>query len=170
MIENIELTKAVARMARDACFELFRAYGLNLRSEDHELEANDQRVLCGVIGFVGSGVRGSCMLVGHDELIMGSCPDGGRSRDWIGELTNQLAGRVKAKLLKYGVEVALSTPIGVSGVAVHPIPRNELKPTYFSALERPLIVWVEMDSDPGFVLAESAAPEPGRTEGEIVLF
>ena len=170
MIENIELTKAVAQMARDACVELFRAYGMSLQPEAQELEVGDQRVICGVIGFVGSGARGSCMLVAHDELIMESCPDGGRCRDWIGELTNQLAGRVKAKLLKYGVEVALSTPIGVSGVAVHPLPRNELRPSYFSALNRPLLVWVEMDSEPGFLLAESPAPEPGRTEGEIVLF
>lgn len=169
MIENIELTKVVARLAREACIELFRAYGIDLRPEQHALQSDD-RMLCGVIGFVGTGLRGSCMLVGHDALIMESCPDGGHCRDWIGELTNQLAGRVKAKLLKYGVEVALSTPVGISGVAVHPLPRNELKPSGFSAAKRSLLVWVEMDSEPGFVLVESAKPEPGRAEGEIVLF
>merc|ERR1712146_853533 len=35
--------------------------------------------------------------------------------DWIGELANQLLGRLKNKLLSWNVEVALSTPVLVHG-------------------------------------------------------
>ena len=110
------------------------------------------------------------MLVGHDAPILASCPEGGRCRDWIGELTNQLAGRVKAKILGYGVEVQLSTPVGLSGVALRPLPRTELEPASYSAHGGEVVVWVEIDSDPAFSLGLGEAPAARRAEGEVVLF
>ncbi|HXS17451.1 MAG TPA: hypothetical protein VN764_09685 [Polyangiaceae bacterium] len=170
MIEDLELNRHVAAMTREACEELFRAYGVTLEPAPQSPLAGAQHMLCGVIGFVGTGIRGSCMLVGHDAPILASCPEGGRCRDWIGELTNQLAGRVKAKFLGYGVEVQLSTPVGLSGVALRPLPSGELEPTSYNAHGGDVVVWVEVDSDPTFSLGLSEAPAARRTEGEVVLF
>jgi len=170
MIEDFELTRQVAGLAREACEELFQAYGVVLDPAAEQEQRTDQHMLCGVIGFVGTGIRGSCMLVGHDGPILASCPEGGRCRDWIGELTNQLAGRVKAKFLAYGVEVQLSTPVGLSGVALRPLPRSELGPTCYHAHGGDVVVWVEVDSDPAFVLGRTATPAARRAEGEVVLF
>jgi CheY-specific phosphatase CheX len=170
MTEDLELTRHVAAMTREACEELFRAYGVTLEHAEQTPWAAAQHMLCGVIGFVGTGIRGSCMLVGHDAPILASCPEGGRCRDWIGELTNQLAGRVKAKFLGYGVEVQLSTPVGLSGVALRPLPRSELEPTSYNAHGGEVVVWVEIDSDPAFALTQSDAPAARRAEGEVVLF
>lgn len=170
MMEDIELSRRVATMTAEACQELFDAYGVTLEPAKTEWHADHERMLCGVIGFVGSGVRGSCVLAGHDTPILRSCPEGDQVRDWVGELTNQLAGRIKSKFLKHNIEIGLSTPVGLSGVALQPLPRNELKPTCFTALGRTVLVWVEVDADSSFEFDENASVEVGRSEGEIVLF
>lgn len=170
MIEDLELTGHVAVMAREACVELFDAYGVSLAPATEPHRDTDDHMLCGVIGFVGTGIRGSCMLVGHDAPILASCPEGGGCRDWIGELTNQLAGRVKAKFLSFGVEVQLSTPVGFSGVALRPLPRTEVGPTCYHARGGDVVVWVEVDSEPAFVLDRTETPVARRAEGEVVLF
>ena len=169
MIEDPELTREVAAMARAACEELFEAYGVALAPVEQQ-QGSAKHMLCGVIGFVGTGIRGSCMLVGHDAPILASCPEGGGSRDWIGELTNQLAGRIKAKFLGYGVEVQLSTPVGLSGVALRPLPRTELGPTCYQAHGGEVVVWVEVDADPAFAMGQTDTPTARRAEGEVVLF
>ena len=170
MIEDLELTGQVAAMAREACEELFAAYGVSLAPARETQRGTAEHMLCGVIGFVGTGIRGSCMLVGHDAPILASCPEGGGCRDWIGELTNQLAGRVKAKFLAYGVEVQLSTPVGFSGVALRPMPRTDVEPAWYHAHGGDVVVWVEVDSEPAFVLGWTETPAAHRAEGEIVLF
>lgn len=170
MIEDFELTRAVAAMAREACAELFEAYAVSLAPAPEQKRGPARHMLCGVVGFVGTGIRGSCMLVGHDAPILASCPEGGGCRDWIGELTNQLAGRVKAKFLAYGVEVQLSTPVAFSGVALRPLPRSEVGPACYHAHGGDVIVWVEVDSDPAFALGRPETPAARRAEGEIVLF
>lgn len=169
-MENIQLTKRVVAMTAEACIELFRAYGVSLEPIADEWQAGQERMLCGVIGFVGSGIRGSCVLAGHDSPILRSCPEGDRVRDWIGELTNQLAGRIKSKFLRHKIEIALSTPVGLSGVALQPLPRNELKPVRFAAQGGSVLVWVEVDAEASFGLGEAEDGAPGRSEGEIFLF
>lgn len=169
MIEDIALSRRIASMASEVCIALFDAYGVEVNPTADTWRNPDQRMLSGIIGFVGDGIRGSCMLAGHDGPILQSCPTGGSSRDWIGELTNQLAGRLKAKLLRFGVEVALSTPIALSGVSVHPLPRNSLEPVYFACPAGMLLVWVEVDAEPEFSL-DQAAVQPACHEGDIVLF
>jgi len=168
MIEDLELTAQVAAMASEACEELFAAYGVSLATGAQR--TTGEHMLCGVIGFVGTGIRGSCMLLGHDAPILASCPEGGGCRDWIGELTNQLAGRVKSKFLAYGVEVQLSTPVGFSGVALRPLHRSQVGPACYHAHGGDIIVWVEVDSEPAFVLGPSETPAARRSEGEVVLF
>jgi hypothetical protein len=170
MDKGIHLTKQVATMTAEACRELFSAYGVALEPTPREFEAGTERMLCGVIGFVGSGVRGSCVLAGHDSPIMASCPEGGSIRDWIGELTNQLAGRLKSRFLKHDVEIGLSTPVALSGVSLLPLPRSPLKPSWFSAHEGAVLVWVEVDADAQFGLSKVEASESTHSEGDILLF
>ncbi|HEY6726953.1 MAG TPA: hypothetical protein VI197_23130 [Polyangiaceae bacterium] len=170
MIEGFEVTRCVAAMARDACEELFEAYGVSLTPASKPQRGSRQHMLCGVIGFVGTGIRGSCTLLGHDAPILASCPEGGGCRDWIGELTNQLAGRMKAKFLAYGVEVQLSTPVGLSGVALRPLPRHDLEPASYQAHGGDVVVWVEVESAPAFVMDRAETPAAHRSEGDIVLF
>ena len=69
-----------------------------------------------VIGLSNSEFSCSICLMAPDpvlnELYQGNLENPG---DWIGELGNQLAGRLKNNLCDYDVETSLSTPISISG-------------------------------------------------------
>ena len=167
--ENEELGARVRELSAQACIELFDAYDVPLERTGEKFIQNDERMLCGVIGFVGRGVRGTCLLAGNEPPLSRSCPEGGRVRDWVGELANQLAGRLKSKFLARNVEVALTTPVVLSGVRLQPLPRGNHEPIILRSLDGQVMVWVEVESEPSFQLSDS---EQGtmRGEGEVVLF
>lgn len=167
--ENVALGNQVRELASGACLELFTAYGVSLERIDEEFIEADERMLCGVIGFVGRGVRGTCLLAGTEPPLHRSCPEGGRVRDWVGELANQLAGRLKAKFLARNAEVALTTPVVLSGVRLHPLPRGNEQPIIMRSSDGQIMVWVEVESEPTFQLNEQALGSL-HSEGEVVLF
>ncbi len=167
-----DLAVDIGSLGSSACVELFDAYGVELgpaRLLEADFGRVGARVMSGVIGFVGKNVRGSCLLASNDAPLEASCPPGGQLRDWVGELANQLVGRLKRKLLARGVTVALTTPIVFSGVRVEPLPRGRLEPTVFSSDHGSVMVWVEVEVDQAFSLgAEPAHEDPG--EGALLLF
>jgi hypothetical protein len=160
----------VAELGANACIDLFAAYGVSLVPGTYPWATSDERLLSGVIGFVGRGIRGTCLLAGNEAVLAATCPEGGRLRDWVGELANQLAGRMKIKLSTRGVDAWLTTPIVLSGVRLEPLPRGKLEPTVFLVAQGPVMVWVEAETERGFAL-DSARPSatPGG-EGEVLLF
>jgi hypothetical protein len=168
-IENESLSVRMGGLAANACEELFRAYGVELTATGDRWQLSDEPVLSGVMGFVGLHLRGTCLLAGADGPLAATCPEGGRTRDWIGELTNQLVGRLKTKLLTRGVEVALTTPIILSGARLQPVPRGPLLPTVFSSNSGFVLVWVESEAVGGLKLG-SENPQPQRGEGDILMF
>jgi hypothetical protein len=160
----------VAELGANVCVDLFAAYGVSLVPGSYPWATSDERLLSGVIGFVGQGIRGTCLLAGNEAVLAASCPEAGRLRDWVGELANQLAGRLKIKLSAFGVDTWLTTPIVVSGVRLEPLPRGKLEPTVFVVAEGPVMVWVEVELDHGFALVEPQAEMPFSGEGEVHLF
>ncbi len=167
--ENEEVALRIGSLGASACAELFDAYGVGLGPATNAWGESNDRLLSGVIGFVGRGVRGTCLLAGTDGPLAASCPEGGRLRDWVGELANQLLGRLKSKLLARGVEIAVTTPIVLSGVRLQPLPRGRLEPTVFDSPWGPVLVWTEVEIDDEFALGSE---HPGSTwgEGQIFLF
>lgn len=166
---NNEFEIQVSSLGRDACSELFGAYGVKLAETRKAWGAPDERLLSGSMGFVGRQVRGTCLLATTEKSLSASCPTQGKLRDWIGELTNQFVGRLKTKLLAAGVEVFVTTPIVLSGVRIEPLPRGRLEPTVFSSVHGEVLAWVEVEADDGFMLGSL---HPGRSslEGEVILF
>jgi hypothetical protein len=127
-------------------------------------------LLSGVIGFVGPEVRGTCLLVGSRKPIEQSSPGKGRTRDWVGELTNQLVGRLKSKFVRRGLDVALTTPVVLSGVRLRPLPRtDQLEPRVFSAQSGAVMVWVEVEAGLGLTLG-STELDAAADEGDVLLF
>ena len=168
--EDETLASGVGLLAVSACQELFGAYGVQLRPSQTSWELWDEPVLSGVMGFVGGCLRGTCLLAGGEGPIHASCPQGGRVRDWIGELTNQLVGRVKAKLLSRGIEVALTTPIILSGARLQPVPRGALRPTVFDSATGSVLVWIEAEAGGKLELGCEPMPSSTEAEGGILLF
>lgn len=164
------LIDRVSDIARQACIDLFADYGVSLEP------AGDPRALgdvlyCGVIGFTGDGIRGSIVLAGSSAALDQSNPiPGSRVRDWIGELTNQLVGRIKNRLLKHGVEVWITTPIVLRGRQIALETANDSPlPMYFAGGRGGVAVWFDVDSDPEFELHEEEASAT-LDEGMSLLF
>lgn len=175
MKENDELGATLRDLAKDSCVALFEAYRVPLERSTRDWGEIESRMLCGVLGFVGSGVRGTTVLAGTEASIAASCPSGGRLRDWVGELTNQLGGRLKSKLLARQAEVALATPIVLSGVQLKPLIRsNDHRPLVLEMKGSgdqaggAVMVWVEVESDDRFQLGPEKPA--AKFDGEILLF
>jgi hypothetical protein len=167
--DNAEIALYSSQLASTACIELFEAYGVSLAPSDVPWGQSDEALLSGVMGFVGEKVRGTCLLAGEYAPLAASSPVGGRLRDWVGELANQLAGRLKTKLLARNIEVALTTPIVLSGVRLQPLPRGMLEPVVFTCAAGVIMVWVEVEASGGVIMT-SERPKATSAEGDILIF
>src|SRR5262249_12789054 len=116
-------------------------------------------LLCSVIGFSGKDIRGTLVMALTDRLPglsnpvqnqMRSAAGDPTNRDWVGELSNQLLGRVKIELLRCGVEIYLNLPAVLRGKHLAPLPRHELKPLKFSLQGGAIAVWIEVETRAGF--------------------
>lgn len=102
---------------------LFKAYGVAV-SETGKERIEPAAPSC-AIGFLGQSLTGTVVLTADPEVLRHSKPlETSADRDWLGELTNQLMGRVKNRLLAYGVEVQPTTPVVLRGERLVPLGRN----------------------------------------------
>lgn len=167
--KEMETQKLVEGLAEEACLSLFEAYGVHLKPASSETPSGD-RTLTGIIGFTGRGITGMCLVAATEEPLNASNPTQGALRDWVAELSNQLAGRLKHKLLTQGVEVYITTPIVLRATRIEPLPRNKLEPRGFSALGGTVALWVEVETSPEFEIIPPSADEVPAAEGETLLF
>lgn len=154
----------VTKMAGQAWVELMAAYGVEFVPGTDDWSARaDEPALFGVIGFGGKGVRATCLIGAEQCLVDASCRASGRPRDWIAELANQLLGRLKMKLLAFGVNVTMTIPIALSGVQITPLPRFGQAPLSFASERGAALIWLEIETDDHFVLTSEhpLGIEPG---------
>lgn len=160
-------------LLNECCRELFSSYSLEAEPRKrHDFPETERLVLCGVMGFVGKTVRGALVLGTTREPLEESNPLGcGSPRDWVCELANQLAGRLKNRLLGRGVEVLLTTPTGLSGDNMIASLRSVRAPQVFAVGSGFVCVWLDAEYLQGFELS-AAAPVEERAvpEGETLLF
>lgn len=168
-LEDDHLASEIADLTGKCCVELFAAYGVALNSNASEFIVSEEVLLSGVIGFVGPTLRGTCLLVGNRSPIELSSPQKQHTRDWVGELTNQLVGRLKRKFLGFGLEVALTTPVVLSGLHLRPMPRGKLSPRVFSTESGSIMIWVEVEAERGFELGP-AISDSTSAEGDVLMF
>jgi hypothetical protein len=143
-------------IAAQSWIELLAAYGVELTATSVRWEnPTDDPILFGVIGFSGPGMRATCLIGAERALVEASCRDPSHPRDWIGELANQLVGRIKMKLISHGVSVTMTTPLALSGVRVTPMPRTETDPLAFTSRRGRALLWVELETDDDLELTPS---------------
>lgn len=158
----------------DCCQELFSAYGLTLDpvSVAH-FPPKDNLLYCSVMGFGGRQVRGALVLVSTVEPLERTHPGDAEShQDWIRELSNQLMGRVKNRLLSLGADVLLATPAAISGKNLDLTSSTPNAPQVFRAEKGLVCVWIECEYLDGFELptTPSGNLEAALPEGEALLF
>jgi CheY-specific phosphatase CheX len=166
-VERSETTREIQSLAGSACVELMKAYGVELTSAEGWGDS-DEIMYSGVMGFVGDRVRGTCLLAAPQGTVIAAAPQEASARDWVGELANQLVGRLKAKLIARGATIALSTPVVLRGVKLSPVPRTEVQPVVFQSTAGKVLVWLEVEIEDDFRLGEERALS--ATEGELLVF
>jgi hypothetical protein len=167
-VDRAEVTKEIRKLAAEAGVELFRAYGVELEPAPEGWVETDALLLSGVMGFVEQHVSGTCVLAAPRDALMATAPAEARPRDWVGELTNQLVGRLKAKLMALGLTVGVSTPVVLAGIKLSPLPREDAEPSVYASKDGRILIWLEVEVDPAFVWGE---PEAGLAqEGDLLEF
>jgi hypothetical protein len=168
-LENQSVTDKINELADAACTELFADYGVTLSRGHFEWGVSNDPLLSSVMGFVSEPLRGTCLLACEQAPLEASCPSGGRIRDWIGELTNQLVGRLKIKLLAYDIDVAVTTPIVLQGIRIQPLPKAAAEPALFSGGNGIVLAWTEVEVAGGFSLPAPRRADAGET-GDLMFF
>jgi len=168
-MSNDQICLEVRHLLNSACIELFAGYNVAVRQSTDPWPESDSPLLSGAIGFIWNKLHGTCLLAADEKLVHGSSPLEGRARDWIGELSNQLLGRLKSKLLARDIAVSVSTPVMLSGIHITPLPKGTLRPSLFSSPLGNALVWLELETVEGFMLPQGA-PDAIGPEGELLLF
>jgi CheY-specific phosphatase CheX len=168
-METVDAVKLVDKIAGEACTSLFQAYGVPLETVPAVGAAAP--ALSAVIGFSGPGIRGTCILAASESPIKMSDPIGGSPRLWIAELSNQLVGRIKNKLLAHGAEVYVTTPVVLRAELFAPLDgRNQLVPRAFASEGGNVFIWIELETDPTLVLSATPGDEVAAEEGDALMF
>jgi len=158
---------------------LFAGNGVVLDATAQNAEALDY-TLAASIGFAGESIRGMLVLTADRPLVSASLPPEVQSRvptdaslcDWIGELANQLLGRIKNRLLRYGVDFEMSIPSVVQGRNLkRALPDGSLsrKMAFTHASGTVSLCFEARAENLAKMLAETPALE-SLTEGEVMLF
>ena len=106
----------IQQLSIAACVALFESYGLDMRHVAQIAPSAFDMLYCGIVGFSGRDIRGGLVLAGSREALGASNPvETAGIRDWVAELANQLAGRIKSRLLAHDVELQIATPVVLRG-------------------------------------------------------
>ena len=118
-----EFDELVARVLQEATSQLFESHGGIVDASPQADLSDDQKdipFLAAASGFTAENVRGSVSVILPAALASVLSPleigeDLDAASDWVGELCNQLLGRLKNKLIGYGVELQVSIPALLQG-------------------------------------------------------
>jgi hypothetical protein len=161
----------IERCVSESCLGLFHDYALPLSRVLQGELPNAELLFCGVVGFTGEQMRGTLMLATSSEPLGRTSPMRDASlREWIAELSNQLLGRIKNRLLVHGVDLHLSTPVVLRGNHIAPLSRAELVPYAFSCDGGYVCVWFDAEVLGGLDLTQLVATDGLVVEGSTTFF
>lgn len=145
-------------------------------------EAPPERAKCDLacsIGFASPSLRGSITMTADRAFVIQSRPPELRGikpseievSDWMGELGNQLLGRLKNRLIAYGVVIDLGTPAVLYGVEIqrHMGRRPVACERFVLGADGKLVVHLDADVAEDFQILETNGAE-AMPEGEVALF
>jgi hypothetical protein len=167
-----EVTTLFTGLAFDAATSLFHAHDVMIEPDAvGAARANLDLSLMGIISFGGPQLSGTVVLGATGDLLDSSKPGPTSARDWIGELANQLLGRIKNKAMRRGFVFYASPPAVVSGQHLAPVNSGPIAPPLlFSAGAGILYLSLELcaapELRPDLTLIESEIPH----EGDVLIF
>jgi CheY-specific phosphatase CheX len=166
-MSNIQLT--LREILAGKAQELFNAYGVACSTD--AVQPEPERLLCGILGFTGDHLCGSLVISASERAIAESNPiHDGATRAWVAELTNQLVGRFKNALLRYGVEIAMSIPVVLTAAQLTPLPQTQADPIRLDVGGGSFAIWLEVEASSDLTLADPGPESMIAAEGEAMLF
>lgn len=149
--------------------------------DERQVAISKDECIASAIGYSSPQIKGSVTVLSPKSLLAKSHPNlqmempvGDQEvEDWIGEISNQLLGRIKNKLLKFGATVSMATPSVLAGNAMVPKePKEGASSTFkFQSEHGSLVVTVNAVLAPGYkfeAVGESATS--AAKEGASMLF
>lgn len=169
---------ALESIVNEAVRELFVSYEVTLADPNPAApKALAEEMIIAAIGYTADEFLGSLVIATTPTVIasmsVGSMLDtDDKQSDWVGELSNMLLGRIKTALSSRGVNLTMSIPTVIRGLALKaPAPPQTIGR------------WVSYDATAGTVSARfNAAVNPDyvppdvqesnevATEGDFMLF
>jgi hypothetical protein len=176
--------RTLSPIVEESCTGLFTSYGAPVAyaAECPGLSMYGQ-CMAAFIGFTSPQMRGSLLLATSLGMVQMSHPIDPRQirdpaadlQEWTGELANQLLGRIKNKLVPYGLALQLTPPVCMINREIRAVPTHteEARVYQFKGMGMDLFVRLGVTLAPGFTL--TLAPDQGPvtlapTEGEKMLF
>jgi len=162
----------IDQVVTSSCTSLFADYALPLKLVDLKTLAHEfEIVFCGIVGFTGDQMRGAVLLATSAEPLGRTLPSTDASlREWIAELSNQLLGRIKNKLICHGVTLHMSTPTVLRGQHIAPVSSTPIVPYTFSSGGGVVCVWIDVELVAGVDLTQFADAPDVVSEGSGLLF
>lgn len=131
---NDEQWNIIDALLRESCQQLFDNYEVPIGpvgtpgSQASPTGAERPAELAAFIGYTCDHMKGTLLVITSRALVHSSDPTTRHSetfeeedlRDWLGELANQLLGRLKNKLIEYGMPIELTTPTTLAGMQLTP--------------------------------------------------
>jgi hypothetical protein len=170
----IEHRNRIQQLSIGACVALFESYGLDMRHVAQIVPSACDMLYCGIVGFSGQNIRGGLVLAGSREALGASNPvETAGIRDWVAELANQLAGRIKSRLLAHDVELHIATPVVLRGEHLSLEARGPVTPQWFqsSRSSERVCLWMDVELGSAFTMSETPdASKAGLDEGTSLMF
>ncbi len=135
--------------------------------------------MAAVLGFSSDKVQGAVGLLATEPVVehtfenaTGVKGDRRDVEDWLGELSNQLLGRIKIELLRYDINIYLATPVVLRGVELNVGGSQEdgVYKASFTSEKGGLCVWVDARHEPDLALEEIPQEEEVSEEGDGLFF
>jgi hypothetical protein len=186
----------ITEMSIEAVVSIFSAYGLSLEVAMRAQPGATSIVALGMeagvgafglgaqVTFAGRDVRGALLLASNADVIaptrpcapkrFAALPPAARlimTQDWMGELANQVLGRVKANLAGFGVSFDTHAPVPLSSDALaRVVPKSaDTRPILFrsATADKTVGFWFDFLHSGKLV---TGAPAPSGSANRVILF
>ena len=173
MTKHSEILEQLVIECTSALFSHYEVSLSHARGASADEIWEEQLALAGIIGFTSDELRGSLVLSMGNKPLQAVESEAAHHRDWIQELSNQVLGRIKNRLLPYGINLKMTTPLSLRGLHLTlEASSTDAKPLLFQTPDAGAVcVLFDGELKPGFELTkheteENACPD----EGELLLF
>jgi hypothetical protein len=166
----------------EACRDLFLAYNLteHLQGQSADTRDRNKTSYVSAISAIGNRIRLSSTLSLDANLLAHMHPSGAHNasqrdlEDWCREFNNQLVGRMKNKLLRFGCEVEVGLPSLITGTDVSTFspPGLAARQCFFASAHGCLAFTLTTLLAPDFEFTEAQVldGQPVMREGAVSLF